>query len=114
MNFNWFLITNPQISGIFNAGTGQAHTFNNVAKYIFESCNSFYDKKDFTERSQLNLKLDINFIEFPTRLIGKYQEHTKADIKNIYNEGFKYVFPPLSDRINDYVSYLMEKNNHVL
>jgi len=114
MNFNWFLITNPQISGIFNAGSGRSHTFNNVAKYVFESCNSFYNKKVFAEISQFNLKPNINFIEFPMRLIGKYQEYTKADIKKIRNEGFRYVIPPLADRINDYVTYLMEKGNHVL
>lgn len=114
INFNWFLITNSQISGIFNAGTGQSNTFNNVAKYVFESIDSFYYKNKLAKTSKFNLKPNINFIEFPSKLIGKYQEYTKADIKNIRNEGFKYVFPPLADSINDYVNYLMKKNNYDL
>ena len=45
LNFNWFLINNPDVSGIFNAGTGQSNTFFDVANNIF---NALLENKKYT------------------------------------------------------------------
>ena len=37
LNFNWFLIENPNVSGVFNAGTGKANKYLDVANNVFLS-----------------------------------------------------------------------------
>jgi ADP-L-glycero-D-manno-heptose 6-epimerase len=108
LNFNWFLINNPSVSGIFNAGTGEANTFFHVANSIFEALTN--NKNNNTRNIEEKQKPNIKFIKFPDKLIGKYQEHTKADINAIRKHGFNYHFPSISDSIKKYINYLLIKN----
>lgn len=53
-------------SGIYNIGTGIAGTWNDVAKAVFKA---------------LDLPVNIQYIEMPEDLKGKYQNYTCADMK---------------------------------
>lgn len=81
-------------TGIFNIGTGQPGTWNEVAKAIFKSIGK--DGK-------------IEYIDMPPDLKGKYQNYTCADMqktKKALKE--KAAFTPLDTAIEDYVkNYLL-------
>ncbi|MBS82832.1 MAG: ADP-glyceromanno-heptose 6-epimerase [Gammaproteobacteria bacterium] len=84
----WFMKNN--ISGIYNVGTGECNTFNNVAKAVIEN---FDDGK-------------IKYIEFPENLKKQYQAYTEADITNLRNIGYKKKFSHLNDSVKEYIFWL--------
>ncbi|NYT47556.1 MAG: ADP-glyceromanno-heptose 6-epimerase [Candidatus Methanofishera endochildressiae] len=76
---NLWLFENPQVSGIFNVGTGKAQSFKDVADAVIE----------FRQKGQ------IEYIPFPEHLKGNYQSYTQADMNKLreagYNASFKTV-----------------------
>jgi ADP-L-glycero-D-manno-heptose 6-epimerase len=78
------------ISGIFNAGTGLARSFKDIAEVY---------KTRFAE-------LMINEIPFPAHLVGKYQEYTQADLTQLRNTGYTQPFHTLEAGISKYLSQL--------
>ncbi|MGK5594654.1 MAG: ADP-glyceromanno-heptose 6-epimerase [Parachlamydiaceae bacterium] len=82
------------VMGIFNIGTGQPSTWNQVAHAIFDAL----DKKE-----------RIDYVDMPTDLIGKYQNYTCADMqktKKVFEDELS--FTPLDMAIKDYVqNYLL-------
>ena len=86
------------ICGLFNAGSGQAHTWNSMARSIFKS---------------LKKEEKIDYIPMPDDLIGKYQNYTCADMSHFkqaldsHGTTFKNAFT-FESAIDDYVS------NHLL
>ena len=87
----WFL-ENPNVSGIFNCGTGKAKTFNCVANTILQyfACGK------------------INYIKFPEKLKKHYQSYTEADITKLRNVGCSLHFRSVEDGIKDYLIWLEE------
>ncbi len=55
-----------EAAGIFNIGTGYAGTWNEVASAVFKA---------------LNLPANIQYIDMPPDLFGKYQNYTCADMR---------------------------------
>ena len=80
-----FVLQNPQANGIFNAGTGRAHTFNNLARGIFDGL----DKKPV-----------IEYFPMPEELRGRYQYFTQADMNRLQQAG--YTSGP--DRFQEFVA----------
>lgn len=78
------------VSGIYNCGTGQAHTFNEVAQAVIKSLG----------------KGKIEYIDFPDELKGKYQSFTQADTKNLIRAGYDGGFTDLEKSIADYCKFL--------
>ncbi len=85
----WFM-NNPNISGIYNLGTGKSRTFNDIASSVI---SYFRDGK-------------ITYIEFPPNLEKQYQAFTEADIKNLRNIGYKKKFTKLEDGVLKYLDWL--------
>ena len=83
----WFL-QHPEENGIFNIGTGQAHSWNDLAHAVF---------------SAMGREPQIEYIEMPERLKGNYQYHTQATIEKLRNVGCDVTFRSLDDAITDYV-----------
>lgn len=76
-------------SGIFNIGTGHAGTWNEVARNVFKA---------------LNMKENIQYIEMPADLIGKYQNYTCASMEKTTEAlGKAAVCRPLGDTVVEYV-----------
>ena len=94
---NLFFARNPQISGIFNCGTGQASTFNSLARGVL---NHFK-------------RGEIEYIAFPETLRGKYQNHTQADTARLLAAGYDGGFMPLDDAVAEYCEFL-DKNDGYL
>ncbi len=67
-------LENRDKNGLYNVGTGKARTWVDLVKAIFKS---------------MNLKPNIEFIEMPEELKGKYQYFTEANIKKLKSAGYK-------------------------
>jgi ADP-L-glycero-D-manno-heptose 6-epimerase len=69
--------------GIFNAGTGRARSFNDIAQTLI----------------RLLGRGRIEYIPFPESLRGKYQSFTQADVRSLREAGFSAPFTELEDGI---------------
>jgi ADP-L-glycero-D-manno-heptose 6-epimerase len=80
-------------NGIFNVGSGIAHTWLDLVRPIFRAM-------DVPER--------IEFIDMPQTLRDKYQYCTCATIDRLRASGYDAPVTPLSDAVDDYVrNYLI-------
>jgi ADP-L-glycero-D-manno-heptose 6-epimerase len=79
-------------SGIYNLGTGQPHTFLDVAQALF---------------SAMNLEPKIEFIELPENLKNIYQYYTSAEMNKLKNVGYTRAFTPLKTAINTFANQLL-------
>lgn len=90
----WLMEHKPE-NGLYNAGTGQARTFLDLAKGIFKS---------------LALEEKINFRDTPEDIRDKYQYFTEADMDKLKKAGFKASFYSLEEGIDEYIkTYLQEE-----
>ncbi|WP_110654263.1 ADP-glyceromanno-heptose 6-epimerase [Salinicola halimionae] len=90
----WFL-DNPEVSGIFNLGTGRAEPF----KAIAETAIDFYSDKD-------GAKVEIEYIDFPDELKGRYQSYTRADICRLREAGYTAEFKTVREGVSAYLEWL--------
>ena len=74
--------------GLYNLGSGEANTWLTLAHAIF---------------SALGRPPDIEFIDMPEVLRGKYQYYTRADISKLRSTGYARPMTPLTDAVRDYV-----------
>jgi len=79
-----FVLNTPQANGIFNAGTGRAHTFNELAQGLFDG---------------LGTQPKIDYFPMPEELRGRYQYYTCADMSRLQQAGYT----PGPDRFREYV-----------
>ncbi len=87
---NLWLLDNPQVSGIFNVGTGRAQSFNEVARAAI----GFHGKGE------------IDYIPFPEHLKGRYQSFTEADISALRAAGYDREFMPVEVGVPSYLEWL--------
>ena len=85
-----WLLQNPQVSGIFNLGTGRAQPFLDVAKAVVD----------------WHGKGDIHFIAFPEHLKGRYQSYTQADITALRDAGYSEPFRSVEEGVREYMDFL--------
>ena len=78
----------PKASGLFNCGTGQARSWNDLAKAVFLA---------------MGLEPRIEYIDMPVSLRSKYQYFTQAEMGKIRAAGYAKAFTPLEDGILAYV-----------
>ncbi len=89
----WWLLNNRQVNGIFNLGTGQAQTWNDLIGAVFAA---------------LGLPPKIDYIEMPEEIRGQYQYFTEARMEKLAGAGCPVTFRPLEESVADYVK------NHLL
>ncbi len=90
-----FLFHAKPKSGLYNIGTGQARTFNDLVKATFLA---------------MDLKPKISFIDTPKDIRDTYQYFTEAKMKKIREAGYDKPFTTLEDGVADYVQrYLLEE-----
>jgi ADP-L-glycero-D-manno-heptose 6-epimerase len=80
---NLALAEGPARSGVYNVGTGQARTFNDVAGTIVARLGSGA----------------IEYVPFPESLAGKYQSFTQAELSSLRNAGYAEPFSTLENGI---------------
>ena len=99
----WFL-EHPDVSGIFNLGTGRAQPFNDVAVATVNSTRA--------QQGGAPLGLDelvshgtIEYIPFPDALVGKYQSFTQADLSRLRAVGCEHAFADVETGVRAYVDW---------
>ncbi|MFA6320500.1 MAG: ADP-glyceromanno-heptose 6-epimerase [Candidatus Omnitrophota bacterium] len=93
----FFFLSNPGKTGIFNLGSGVAHSWNELAAAMF---------------SAVNKKPCVKYIEMPETLREKYQYFTRAEMGKLRKSGYEKSFATISESVKDYALYL--KNNRYL
>jgi ADP-L-glycero-D-manno-heptose 6-epimerase len=83
-----FVTGNPTVGGLFNVGTGRAHTWIELVNAIFAA---------------LGRPPRIEFVEMPESMREKYQYFTRADVTKLHAAGFLQPATPLWDAVKDYV-----------
>jgi ADP-L-glycero-D-manno-heptose 6-epimerase len=97
----WFL-DHPQVSGIFNLGTGRAQPFNDVATAVVNAMRELEGKGTMSTEELVGEGI-IEYVTFPEALIGKYQSFTQADMSNMRKAGYEEPFLSVADGVRDYV-----------
>lgn len=99
---NWMieLFQNQNVqSGIYNLGYGEARSWNDLAKNVFQ---------------HMNKELNINWIDIPEGLRERYQYYTKADISKLKNQGLSDPKWSLESGIEDYLqNYLLKPDSYI-
>jgi ADP-L-glycero-D-manno-heptose 6-epimerase len=99
----WMLQT-PQVSGIFNVGTGKARSFNDLARAVFRAM----DKRE-----------RIEYTEMPDDIRGQYQYHTEANMTKLWHTMDTHgtvplEFTSLEEGVADYVQNHLMKDDPYL
>ena len=92
------LAENIDGGGLFNIGSGIANTWLTLGTAIFDA---------------LDLPPQIDFIDMPETLRGKYQYFTCADIKMLRASGFTQPMTGLEDAVRDYVRNYLQKGQRL-
>ena len=103
---NMYFLDNPHKSGIFNLGTGQAQSFNDVASATINALQNA-DGKPSKQLEELQQQGLITYIPFPEQLRGKYQSYTQADISSLRLGGYSEPFLSVEQGVENYVNYLL-------
>ena len=87
-----------KIGGLFNVGSGRMTTWNSLANAAFAA---------------LGKEPNIQYIDMPEQLRGKYQYHTEADLSRIRDAGYMSDITPLNDAVADYVQNYLVPGKHL-
>jgi ADP-L-glycero-D-manno-heptose 6-epimerase len=103
----WFL-EHPEVSGIFNVGTGRASTYNAMAAAVI---NAVDRREGRPSRDVDELVRDgaITYVAFPQALAGKYQSRTEADLSALRAAGCDVPFATVEEGVDRYVERLMAR-----
>jgi len=99
---NLFFLDHPEISGIFNVGTGRAESFNEVARATINAIRRSRGDKPLS-MGELRSSGAIEYIAFPPQLVGKYQSHTQADMTALRAAGYELEFLGVEAGVGRYV-----------
>ena len=91
----WLLAT-PQVSGIFNVGTGKARSFGDLIAALFAA---------------LDRPPAIEYIDMPAEIRGSYQYFTQAETGNLRRAGYNAAFTPLEDAVRHYVTTYLDRTD---
>lgn len=89
----WFA-AQPEVSGIFNCGSGQDRSFNSLARAVVDWFGGV---------------ADITYRDFPPDLAGAYQSYTRADLARLRAVGCDVSFRALEAGVNDYLDELQAR-----
>jgi ADP-L-glycero-D-manno-heptose 6-epimerase len=105
---NLHFLDNPQVSGVFNLGSGRAQPFNDVASTVVNAMRRQQGDAELTLHEQVERGL-IEYIPFPDALKGKYQSFTQADISQLRATGYATPFLSVQQGVSRYVDWLAAK-----
>lgn len=91
VNMTLHLATHGDASGLFNLGSGAAHTWLELTGALFAA---------------MGREPAIEFIEMPESMRDRYQYYTKAEVGKLRGTGYQVARTPLVDAVADYVGYL--------
>lgn len=80
------------VSGIFNCGTGRAEPFLNIANAAIAALGQG----------------EVEYIDFPEHLKGRYQSFTQANIGALRAAGYNADFRDVADGVKSYISWMLD------
>src|ERR1700751_2309028 len=83
----WLLAT-PNVSGLFNVGTGKARSFRDLMLAAYAA---------------LGTRPNIQYIDMPDQIRGSYQYFTQAQVDRLHGAGYNGGFTALEDAVGLYV-----------
>ena len=86
----WALDDDNIESGIYNCGTGRAHTYNEAANAVIKALGTG----------------KIEYVDFPDELQGKYQSFTQADTRKLIRGGYAGGFSDFNESVANYCKFL--------
>ena len=93
----WWLLENPDVNGIYNVGTGTARTWKDLVTAVF---------------SAMGKETNIEYIDMPQELQGKYQYFTQAKMDKLRSAGYNAAPTSLEEAVADYVqNYLLAEDS---
>jgi ADP-L-glycero-D-manno-heptose 6-epimerase len=93
-----FFLERPDTAGIYNVGTGQARSWNDLAKAVFGA---------------MDKPVKIDYIDMPEVLRDKYQYFTQADITKVREAGYEEPTISLEKSVEDYVRNYLRKEAYL-
>lgn len=97
VNICYWLMQQQPVPGLYNAGTGKARSFNDLAYAIFHT---------------LGMQPRIHYIDTPEDIRDKYQYFTEADMHKLHNAGYEGKFNTLEEGVEDYVTHYLQKGSY--
>jgi ADP-L-glycero-D-manno-heptose 6-epimerase len=89
----WLMAT-PDVSGIFNVGTGKARSFKDLMLSAYAA---------------LGTAANIQYVDMPEQIRGSYQYFTQGDIDRLQRAGYNGGFTALEDAVLAYVSGFLNR-----
>lgn len=89
-----WLYDHPDVSGLFNVGSGQGRSFRDLVEAAFKA---------------IGKPSKITYIDMPDGLKNKYQYYTQADISKLRRAGFDRPMTRLEDGVADYIGNYMSR-----
>ncbi|MGW8183895.1 MAG: ADP-glyceromanno-heptose 6-epimerase [Burkholderiales bacterium] len=108
VKINLYLLDHPEKSGIFNAGTGAAQSFNDVAVAVVNACREAAGEGALT-LAALRERGVIQYIAFPDDLRGRYQSYTQADLSKLRAAGYDAPFLTVEQGVARYCQTLLQR-----
>lgn len=93
-----WLLDHPEVNGLYNIGSGKAETWNALVTGVFEA---------------LEVPVNIEYIDMPDHLKGKYQYFTKSDMTKLRSKGCDIETRPLAEAVKDYVVNYLAPSRHL-
>jgi ADP-L-glycero-D-manno-heptose 6-epimerase len=85
-------------TGLFNIGSGQAQTWLDLVRPIFAA---------------VQVPQQVEFVDMPPALRGRYQYHTQADISRLRASGYSSAMTPLAAAVTEYVTEYLVPDRHL-
>jgi ADP-L-glycero-D-manno-heptose 6-epimerase len=98
VNVVLWLLSRPDVNGLFNLGTGQARSFDDLARAVF---------------SALGRPAQVTYIDMPSVIRPNYQYFTEASMERLKDAGYSQPFTSVADGVRDYVGrYLSQPDRY--
>ena len=94
------------VSGIYNCGTGRAQPFNDVALSVVNAIRNAEGRAELSLNEAVESG-EIEYIDFPDALKGKYQAYTQANLDKLRAAGRDVAFRSVQEGTRDYISKLL-------
>lgn len=93
-----YFLNHPDKNGIFNVGSGNARTWNDLVTALFKAVGK---------------PVNIEYIDLPDHLADKYQYFTEADLAKLKSAGYNKQTTPLEEGVDEYVKNYLLKNMYL-
>ena len=98
VNAMLWLLDHPDVSGLFNLGTGTARSYRDLAHAVCDAAGR---------------PRAIEYVDMPAALHGQYQSYTQARMGRLRAAGYDRPFTSLEDGVGAYVAQLAGANPYI-